>query len=99
MLVRWPDSLGALIGRGNALYAAGDLAGAEAAYRRALEHHPGAAAAWNNLADVLAARGERVAALIAARRAVALGGPHAATYRQTLEQIGRDPAATGPAPS
>ena len=57
VLRRWPDSLEALIGRGNARYAARDLDGAEAAYRAALERHPGAAAAWNNLADVLAARG------------------------------------------
>ena len=57
ILRRWPGSLEALIGRGNARYAAGDLDGAEAAYRAALERHPGAAAAWNNLADVLAARG------------------------------------------
>ena len=73
-------------------YAAGDLDGAEAAYRAALEHHPGAAAAWNNLADVLAAQGARGEALIAARRAVDLGGAHAEVYRQTLEQIGGAPA-------
>lgn len=87
ILERWPASLGALIGRGNARYALGDLDGAARAYRAALESHPGAAAVWNNLADVLAAQGERKAALIAARRAVALGGPHAETYRRTLDQI------------
>jgi hypothetical protein len=87
ILRRWPGSLGALIGRGNARYATGDLDGAEAAYRSALVRHPGAAVAWNNLADVLAAQGERDAALIAARRAVDLGGPHAATYRRPLDQI------------
>lgn len=92
VLRRWPGSLGALIGRGNMRYAAGDLNGAEAAYRAALEHHPGAAAAWNNLADVLAAQGARGEALIAARRAVELGGAHAEVYRQTLEQIGGAPA-------
>ena len=87
LLGRWPDSLAAAIGRGNARYAAGDLDGAAAAYRAALEHHPDAAALWNNLADVLAARGERDAAVIAARRAVALGGPHADLYRQTLREV------------
>ena len=87
ILGRWPNSLGAAIGRGNLRYAAGDLDGAAAAYRAALDRHPDAAALWNNLADVLAAQGERDAALVAARRAVALGGPHAATYRQTLDQI------------
>jgi Peptidase_C39 like family/Tetratricopeptide repeat len=99
ILRRWPGSLGALIGRGNARYATGDLDGAEAAYRSALVRHPGAAVAWNNLADVLAARGERDAALIAARRAVDLGGPHAATYRRTLDQISGAPVPAGPAGS
>jgi hypothetical protein len=97
ILRHWPGSLGALIGRGNARYATGDLDGAEAAYRSALVRHPGAAVVWNNLADVLAARGERDAALIAARRAVDLGGPHAATYRQTLDQISGAPVPAGPA--
>ena len=92
VLRRWPDSFGALIGRGNASYAAGDLNGAEAAYREALDHHPGAAVAWNNLADVLAAQGARDEALIAARRAVDLGGPHAEVYRRTLHEIGGAPA-------
>jgi hypothetical protein len=88
----WPGSLAALIGRGNALYAAGDLGGAEAAYRIALERHPGAAAAWNNLADVLAAQGVRAEALVAARRAVELGGAHGEVYRRTLEEIRGEPA-------
>jgi Peptidase_C39 like family/Tetratricopeptide repeat len=99
ILRRWPGSLGALIGRGNARYATGDLDGAEAAYRSALVRHPGAAVVWNNLADVLAARGERDAALIAARRAVDLGGPHAATYRRTLDQISDAPVPAGTAGS
>ena len=99
ILRRWPGSLAALIGRGNARYAAGDLDGAEAAYRSALVRHPGAAVVWNNLADVLAARGERDAALIAARRAVELGGPHAATSRQTLDQISGAPSRTDQAGS
>jgi hypothetical protein len=97
ILRRWPGSLGALIGRGNARYATGDLEGAEAAYRLALIRHPDAAVAWNNLADLLAARGEREAALIAARRAVDLGGPHAATYRRTLDQITGAPLPAAPA--
>jgi tetratricopeptide (TPR) repeat protein len=92
VLRRWPGNLGALIGRGNAHYAVGDLDAAEAAYRAALEHHPGAAVAWNNLAEVLAAQGARDEALIAARRAVALGGTHAEVYRRTLEEIGGAPA-------
>jgi tetratricopeptide (TPR) repeat protein len=92
ILRRWPDNLEALIGRGNARYAAGDLSGAEAAYRTALEQHPGAAAAWNNLADLLAARGARAEAVTAARRAVDLGGVHAELYRRTLAEITGAPA-------
>jgi tetratricopeptide (TPR) repeat protein len=86
-LRRWPGSLGAMIGRGNAHYAAGDLASAETAYRAAIERHPEAAVAWNNLADLLAARGARVEAVLAAERAIGLGGPHAETYRRTLAEI------------
>jgi tetratricopeptide (TPR) repeat protein len=88
ILDRWPDSGAALIGRGNARYAAGDLKGAAVAYRAALVRHPTSATAWNNLADVLAKQGERAEAVIAARRAVALGGVHADTYRRTLAEIG-----------
>lgn len=85
-LGRWPDSLAALIGLGNARYAAGQLAGAEAAFRTAVSFHPKEAAAWNNLAHVLAEKGDRGEALAAARRAVDLGG-HDAVYRTTLEEI------------
>jgi hypothetical protein len=92
VLRRWPGSLGALIGQGNARYAAGDLGGAEVAYRAALTHHPGAAVAWNNLADVLAAQGARDEALIAAQRALELGGAHTEVYRRTLEEVSGAPA-------
>src|SRR5262245_10445175 len=51
-LGRWPDSLVARIGLGNAAYAQRDLAGADAAYREATRRHPQSADAWNNLAQV-----------------------------------------------
>jgi tetratricopeptide (TPR) repeat protein len=86
-LGRWPDSLAALIGLGNARYAAGQLAAAEAAFRTAVSFHPKEAAAWNNLAHVLAEKGDRSEALAAAKRAVDLGGRDAAIYRTTLEAI------------
>lgn len=86
-LGRWPDSLAALIGLGNARYAAGQLAGAEAAFRTAVSFHPREAAAWNNLAHVLAEKGDLGEALAAAKRAVDLGGNDAAVYRTTLEEI------------
>ncbi len=83
---RWPASLGAAIGEGNVLYARGDLAGAEEAFRAATTHHPESAAAWNNLAYVLARRGDRRAAIAAAEEAVKRGGD-APEYKATLEEI------------
>ena len=90
-LERWPRSVAARIGLGNASYTMRDLAGAAAAYLRATQEHPEAADAWNNLAQVLHELGSRDAALAAARRAVALGGPRQNTYRETLEGILRSP--------
>jgi Peptidase_C39 like family/Tetratricopeptide repeat len=86
-LQRWPDSLTALMGLGNTLYANGNLAGATDAFRRATEHHPDSAPAFNNLAQVLADQGHLQVALVAARRAVELGGPYSAIARETLEAI------------
>ena len=81
-LERWPDSLGAMIGLANARYSAGELARAEQALQRAVQAHPDSAAAWNNLAHVLAERGQRDAALAAARRGIALGGALAEVARE-----------------
>jgi tetratricopeptide (TPR) repeat protein len=90
-LERWPESGVAWLALGNALHARGDWDRAESAYRAAtrLARDPGPA--WNNLAQVLAERGRRPEALDAARRAVALDGPHAETYRQTLREIEAGP--------
>ncbi len=87
-LSRWPGSLGAWMGLGNSAFAQGDLEGAAAAFREAAAAHPQSGAAWNNLAHVRMKQGKKEEALAAAQRAVALGGPHAATFRQTLEEIG-----------
>lgn len=84
---RWPDSLEAWIGLGNAAYAAGDLHGAEDAFRTAAKRHPHAPAAWNNLAHILGETGRRAEAVAAAQRAVDLGGPNATTYRATLREV------------
>jgi tetratricopeptide (TPR) repeat protein len=95
---RWPSSLGALIGLGNSRYVLGELAGAEEAFRRATDAHPRAAPAFNNLATVLAAQGRRAEALVAAERAVQLGGASASFYERTLRQIqaeARSPHAPG----
>lgn len=86
-LERWPRSLPAQIGLGNTAYARGDLAGAEAAYRQAIRDHPQSGDAWNNLAQVLVESGRKAEALVAAQRAVSLGGPRLSRYRATLEAI------------
>jgi tetratricopeptide (TPR) repeat protein len=90
-LARWPDSVTAQLGLGNARYALRDLDGAAAAYLSATQRHPASADAWNNLAQALIELGGRDQALAAARRAVALGGPRLASYRETLESILRQP--------
>lgn len=90
-LARWPQSLAAELGQGNASYATRDLAAAAAAYRRATVRHPASADAWNNLAQALIEQGRRAEALAAARRAVALGGSRLRTYRETLEHILNQP--------
>jgi tetratricopeptide (TPR) repeat protein len=87
LLKRWPTSLAGLMGRGNAAYTLHDLAAAEAAFRQATDEHPDSAAAFNNLAQVLAERGKLEEALPAAERAVSLGGPMLVTTQATLEEI------------
>jgi hypothetical protein len=71
-LERWPSSLGAWIGLGNSRYAQGDLAGAELAFREATLRHPSSAAAFHNLAEVLAELGRAEEAEAASRRERAL---------------------------
>lgn len=86
-LSRWPMSLAAKIGLGNSRYAVGDKDGAEAIFRQATLDHPEAAAAFNNLAQVLMEQGRLGEAQDAAQRAVSLGGPLLETARRTLGQI------------
>lgn len=86
-LKRWPKSLAARMGLGNSRYARGDVRGAEEAFRQATKEHPEAAVAFNNLAEMLAEQNRWQEALAAAQRAVALGGPQLATFRETLKQI------------
>ncbi len=72
ILARWPTSLPGWIGLGNAAYASGDKRRAVAAFTRATEDHPNAAAAWQNLAFVLGELGDDAAAA-AAGQARAVG--------------------------
>ena len=84
---RWPASLVAVMGLGNARYAVGDLDAAAEAFGAAAWIHPEAAPAFNNLAQVLSELNRRDQAVRAARRAVALGGSHSELYRQTLAEV------------
>jgi tetratricopeptide (TPR) repeat protein len=86
-LGRWPQSETAGMGLGNSLYAMGRLREAQAAFLQVTRNHPHAAAAFNNLAQSYADRGHYRQALTAARKAVALGGPLAPTFRKTLADI------------
>lgn len=83
----WPRSLFARLALGNAAYRQRDLAQALSHYRQATLDHPDAADAWNNLAQVLFEQGQAGEAAQAARRAVAIGGPRAASYAATLAKI------------
>jgi tetratricopeptide (TPR) repeat protein len=69
LLARWPEDLVASIGLGNSLNAAGDTAAAAVAFESAAQRHD-SAAAWNNLARMRLALGDRPAARRAAERAL-----------------------------
>jgi tetratricopeptide (TPR) repeat protein len=87
LLTRWPNSLVGQLGLGNIYYAAGKLAEAEFAFRKATENHPDSAPAFNNLAQTLADQGKLPEALQAAQTAVSLGGPFLSASKDTLEGI------------
>jgi hypothetical protein len=86
---REPALFGAWFGLGNARHASGDLTGALQAFSRAAEIDEQAGDAWNNLALTRLALGQLAAARDAAQRAVDIGGPRAARYRETLRAIER----------
>ena len=86
-LEAWPDDLFARMALGNIYYRQGRLADALAQYQLAVAAHPDAADAWNNVAQVLFEQGHPEEARGAASRAVAIGGPHLATYESTIRSI------------
>ncbi len=69
LLARWPANLLAGIGLGNTRHAAGDAAGARAAFQAVAERHD-SAVAWINLARLRLDAGDRAGARAAAARAV-----------------------------
>ncbi len=69
LLARWPANPLAGVGLGNSLHAAGDAAGAAAAFDAVAQRHD-SAVAWNNLARLRLEAGDRTGARAAAERAV-----------------------------
>ncbi len=86
-LRRWPGSRVLGFGLANLLYEKGDRQGSLGAFRKLIEIAPDYAPAYNNLAQLLAELGEFDEAIAMAERAVALGGPLAASYRETLTSV------------
>jgi len=86
-LRRWPRNLTLQLGLGNAAYAAGDRRAAAMAFRQAAQDHPDNAPALINLATVLFELGEVSQARLAAKNALALGGPWHEAAAATLQAI------------
>ncbi len=84
---RWPDNLAAKIAAGNFAYSRNNLILAEQLFLEAAQAHPDSVAAFNNLAQTLSDLGKYAAALVAARRAVEIGGSLESVARGTLEEI------------
>lgn len=95
---RWPRQAHAWLGLGNASYAAGDLAAAEAAYRTARVLAPDDPIVLNNLAETLAARGCNAAARALIDTALRLPGLTAQLHtllQQTAAELRAGTAAGG----
>ncbi|MEX8497053.1 PA2778 family cysteine peptidase [Leptothrix ochracea] len=94
---RWPESLIAAIGLGNAHLAAGDAARAAEVFERTAQRHD-SVAAWNNLAEARRVLGDTVAARQAALKALAraqaksVGPEQVAAVQATLDEIAQDEA-------
>ncbi|RLQ21764.1 hypothetical protein DWB85_10780 [Seongchinamella sediminis] len=84
---RWPANVPLQMMLAEAYAAASAAQAAVSVYRDILLQDERYAPAHNNLAMLLFRQGQRQEALVHARRAVALGGRHAAEYQRTLEQV------------
>lgn len=86
---RWPRSVNANMALGNTRYALQDIDGAERSFRAAVTLDPHNGDALNNLAHILAEKGDLEQALAVIRRAIDEQGPNRDTYRRTFEEIQR----------
>lgn len=86
---RWPSSTLVQLGQANTALALGDTARAERLLAELLRQEPANVPARNNLAELLAKRGCRDAALIEARhaQAIARGGPFESAVNATVAEI------------
>jgi hypothetical protein len=84
---RWPHNETAWIGLGNSRYALKNLAGAEQAFRSAVDAAPQSGAAYNNLAHVLMELDRPEEALEVIDQAIQLGGPLVDTFKKTRAEI------------
>ena len=88
-LKKWPQSLGAMLGKANCHYALDRLEQAETALRRAAAAHPDSATVHNNLAHVLLKQGKLQNAMESVQTAQEIGGPHTPAFEQTRTEIRR----------
>jgi len=86
-LDRWPANVNAAVGLANTEHALGDLKAAEKVLREAEGRDPKSVIVLNNLAQTLADQGRAAEALPIIDRAVALGGPFAASVKETRDAI------------
>lgn len=84
---RWPDSNIIRMGLGNSQYALRQPKKAIRSYQQLLKSEPDYAPALNNLAQVLSENGQALKARFLALKAIRMGGPYSATYKQTLHAI------------
>ncbi len=83
---RWPENLLAYMGLGNSYYALGEYAAAETAFRSALTIDPEKAEVWNNLAYVLAQRGQHESSVDAIAHALELE-PDNQNFRDSYKEL------------
>jgi len=92
-LRRWPSNVNAAVGLANTQHTLGNLTAAERVLRDAEERDPKSVIVLNNLAQTLSDQGRDGEALPVIERAVALGGPFAASVQETrngiLKKLGR----------
>jgi predicted Zn-dependent protease len=83
----WPGQRAALLGLGNAAYTLGRKEDAARHFESATRVHDDFSEAWNNLAQVRLEQGRLTEASDAIKKAVALGGDRAESYRRLQAKV------------